>query len=408
MAHTMAPAADLSTADSSYDGSALPWSFGADEEGEQAGQAGQAAEAPPFDMCLPTMRLAPLASRHDATSPTQATSPLKTAPVKTAPALFSPMVTTPRDFAFSPESEPELTPPPLYARTTPPPLYARSAARGVPTTSTADGGVSPRVAWGQWGAQETKTAPAPMLSAPAHAVVATPPSRSSQQRLPQRVPVASATASVTGRHTSAHAPSSLMGAPVRVCKPSASPFAAPLARAPTSYAPEYAATHVVPLPPTGAHEDGREGGHSSGLEIAEEILAAAAASEVHVAPATARSHPAPVHHGSPTHHPHAAHTPPTCHPHATHTLWLHRRRRLSSVRSTRYRKGPRPTRWPPPPTGRPGAIAVASSAAALASCRPPPPMPLPCLISLPSLNPNPTESPGSQMLTTVMSVAGVL
>ena len=263
-AQPAAPAADLSTvADGS---SALLRGFQGEGEG--------GAASSPFDIQLPSMRLAPLSSRQAPTSPIQA-SPVKVG-VKAAPALFSPMVTAPRDYAYSPESEPEPNPPPLP---TPP---RSAAARAVSAASTAaggaSGGASPRVAWGQWGARsamETKVGPAPMPLTPAHA--ATQPYH--QQRPPQRGPATSLTASPapfasppslgarpTGRHVAA--PSSLMGAPMRVCKPSAvpsaSPFVAPLA--PASYAGV--------TPPTASEAS------YAGLAIADAILAAAAAAEV--------------------------------------------------------------------------------------------------------------------------------
>lgn len=256
-AQPAAPAADLSTvADGS---SALLRGFQGEGEG--------GAASSPFDIQLPSMRLAPLTSCQAPTSPIQA-SPVKVG-VKAVPALFSPMVTAPRDYAYSPESEPEPNPPPL-------PTPPRSvAARAVSAASTAAGGASPRVAWGQWGALSAEeTNPVPLT--PAHAT--TQPYH--QQRPPQRVPATSLTASPspfasppslgarpTGRH--AAAPSSLMGAPMRVCKPSAvpsaSPFVAPLA--PASYAGV--------TPPTASEAS------YAGLAIAEAILATAAAAEAH-------------------------------------------------------------------------------------------------------------------------------
>ena len=241
--------------------------------GFQGAEGEGGAASSPFDIQLPSMRLAPRASSQAPTSPTHA-SPVKVG-VKAAPALFSPMVTAPRDYAYSPESEPEPNPPPLP---TPP---RSAAARAVSAASTAaggaSGGASPRVAWGQWGARsamETKVGPAPMPLTPAHA--ATQPYH--QQRPPQRGPATSLTASPapfasppslgarpTGRHVAA--PSSLMGAPMRVCKPSAvpsaSPFVAPLA--PASYAGV--------TPPTASEAS------YAGLAIAEAILATAAAAE---------------------------------------------------------------------------------------------------------------------------------
>ena len=243
--------------------------------GFQGAEGEGGAASSPFDIQLPSMRLAPRASSQAPTSPTHA-SPVKVG-VKAAPALFSPMVTAPRDYAYSPESEPEPNPPPLP---TPP---RSAAARAVSAASTAaggaSGGASPRVAWGQWGARsamETKVGPAPMPLTPAHA--ATQPYH--QQRPPQRGPATSLTASPapfasppslgarpTGRHVAA--PSSLMGAPMRVCKPSAvpsaSPFVAPLA--PASYAGV--------TPPTASEAS------YAGLAIAEAILATAAAAEAH-------------------------------------------------------------------------------------------------------------------------------
>ena len=259
-AQPAAPAADLSTvADGS---SALLRGFQGEGEG--------GAASSPFDIQLPSMRLAPLSSRQAPTSPIQA-SPVKVG-VKAAPALFSPMVTAPRDYAYSPESEPEPNPPPL-------PTPPRSvAARTVSAASTAAGGASPRVAWGQWGASSAdETNPVPLT--PAHAT--TQPYH--QQRPPQRVPATSLTASPspfasppslgarpTGRH--AAAPSSLMGAPMRVCKPSASPSASPFAS--PFVAPLAPASYAGVPPPTASEAS------YAGLAIADAILAAAAAAEV--------------------------------------------------------------------------------------------------------------------------------
>ena len=240
---TPSAAADLFMADAS----ALLWDLKA--------EGAEGAEASPFEMILPSMRLQPRAP-----SPAQA----EATPVKATPALFSPMVAPPRDLAFSPESEVGPTPPSLHARTA-----ARSAARSVPATSAAAaadpapaaGGASSRVAWGQWGALETKAAPAPKPLTPATPVhAAAGPLH--EQRPPRRLAAASTAASPpplaapsslgarsAGRHMAA-APPSLMGAPMRVCKPSA--LAAPLTLPPASYAP-----------------------HTAGLAVADAILAAA-------------------------------------------------------------------------------------------------------------------------------------
>jgi hypothetical protein len=236
------PAAELSTVADGRSGALL--------RGFQAEEGKGGAASSPFDIQLPSMRLAPLSSRQAPTSPTHA-SPVKVG-LKAAPALFSPMVTAPRDYAYSPESEPEPNPPPLP---TPP---RSAAARAVSAASTAaggaSGGASPRVAWGQWGAQETKAPPAPMKTA-SPVPFASPPSLGARP---------------TGRHA---APSSLMGAPMRVCKPSASPSASPFV------APLAPASYAGMLPPTASEASEASEASHAGLAIADAILAAAAAAE---------------------------------------------------------------------------------------------------------------------------------
>ena len=114
------------------------------------------------------------------------------------------------------------------------------------------------MAWGQWGArpaEDAKTAPAPVPLTPPPAAPSQPPLL---LRQPQRAPATPSAPSpppaafasppantALGARPARHAaPSGLMGAPMRVCKPAAAPPAAPFV------APLASASHAGVAPPS--------------------------------------------------------------------------------------------------------------------------------------------------------------